>query len=396
VNYPIAYQTWGDEEIAAATSCLTEGRTTMGDKVAQFEEAFALWHAPYPFCGSGSPDALQKAVMVNSGSSADYVMMLAAIHRRYLKPGDEVLLPAVTWPTQAWACLSNGLKVRFVDVDIHTLQMNPELIESAITPKTKALFLAHIMGNMGDMDRIAEIARAHKLYIFEDSCESLGAEYHNQKAGTFGVASAFSFFQSHHITTMEGGMVLTKDPDFEDACRMIRAHGWVRDLKHTPKPKGDGRYYFVGPGLNFRPLELEAAFGLVQIKKLDQMNAWRNRHFDELFLHTNDFSDFTRIIPGHHKTKPAWFAFPIVMKTGEDRAEAMKTMESHGIETRPLVGGNLLRHPAFAHLRECGGPFPNADRIHDSGMYLGLPPFEKDVRGILNALAMTGAQKLAV
>ncbi len=356
----------------------------MWHKVEAFENEFAA------YLGS------ELAVMVNSGSSADLVMMLAAKELGMLKPGDEVLIPAVTWPTQAWAAIQAGFTVKFVDVEVSTLNSSASQYAEAITPKTKAIFLVHLMGNPCNMDEIRHLAHDRGLLIFEDCCEALGASFSGQKVGTFGVASAFSFFASHHISTMEGGMVATSNPEFAEACRLIRAHGWARDLKHRLNDIDvltrygavqDARYLFLTAGFNFRPTELQGAIGSVQLRKLDSLNTSRNRNakrVSEQFRDTN--GPTVKPLLSNYKAEPAWFALPFVLT--EDlpysRKEVSAYLEGYGIDTRPIVGGNLLRHPAFWKFgSQC---LPEADAIHERGFYVGLPPYDDDLHGLIGIL----------
>ncbi len=385
--YPLGYITWGAEEIEAALECLSNQQTTMWTKTSAFEAQFSEYIG------------VSEAVMVNSGSSADLVMMLAARESGILKQGDEVLIPAVTWPTQAWAAILAGFTVKFVDVDPETLNVSTQALETAITPRAKAIFLVHLMGNPCDMEAIQQSAERHNLLIFEDCCEALGASFNGRKVGSFGFASAFSFFSSHHISTMEGGMVTTADPDFADACRLMRAHGWARDLKHRKSHidvlrqygcSEDPRYLFLGMGFNFRPTELQAEFGRIQLRKLDALNAQRERNFQAVSdqVRVTNGQMVSALLPAHYKAKPAWFALPFVLR--EDlpytRDDAFRYLQRAGVDTRPIVGGNLVRHPAFWKYRGLAGSFPGADAIHDRGFYLGLPPIEMSMNGLIGLL----------
>ncbi len=386
--YPLGYCTWTADEVIAALDCLCDRMTTMWTKVEAFENQFAT------YIGTDS------AVMVNSGSSADLVMMLAARESGLLKPGDEILIPAVTWPTQVWAAVQAGFNVQLIDVDPRTLNASPKIIEAAITPNTKAIFLVHLMGNPCDMDAIHEIAERHHLLIFEDCCEALGAEYDGRKVGTFGIASVFSFFASHHISCMEGGMIVTATPDFSDACRLMRAHGWARDLKHRVADVDilsrygcpeDSRYFFLGMGFNFRPTELQGAIGQVQLAKLDTMNAHRERNarkVAENFRSTNGHT-VESLMPVNYKAKPAWFALPFILRDGlpYTRAKVAAYLNHYGVDTRPIVGGNLARHPAFWKYRGMvRGPLPGANIVHDRGIYIGLPPFDDSMSAVIGLL----------
>ncbi len=385
--YPLGYPTWGPDEVMAAIDCLTSQQTTMWTKTEAFERQFA------DYLG------VDHAVMVNSGSSADLVTMLAAKELGLLKVGDEILIPAVTWPTQVWAAIEAGFKVRLVDISPSTLNTSARLLEAALTPKTKAIWLVHLMGNPCEMDSIIELAIAKKLLIFEDCCEALGAKWDGMKVGSIGFASSFSFFASHHISTMEGGMIATNDADFADSCRMMRAHGWARDLKHRNgdidvlKRYGsheDPRYLFLGMGFNFRPTEVNAELGRVQLGKLEAMNAHRQRNaktIAESFRQTN--GHFIEHLATDYRGKAAWFALPFVLREGlpYTREQCFAYLKSYGIDTRPIVGGNLARHPGFWKYRDlAAGPLRGADAIHDRGFYIGLPPIECNMDAVVGAL----------
>lgn len=387
-TYPLGYTTWGVDEVLAALDCLCSQQTTMWTKTEAFEQRFV------GYLGSS------HAVMVNSGSSADLVMMLAARECGLLQPGDEILIPAVTWPTQVWAAVLAGFNVRLVDVDPGTLNVSMDTLEAALTPKTKALFLVHLMGNPCEMDKIQELADRRGLLVFEDCCEALGARFDGKQVGTFGYASAFSFFASHHLSTLEGGMIVTDSPDFADACRLLRAHGWARDLKHRRtdidvlKRYGadeDPRYLFLGMGFNFRPTELNAAFGLIQIEKLDALNAHRQRNarmVSERFRVTNGHT-VQALLPTSYKAEPAWFALPFVLREGlpYTRRDVSAYLQRFGVDTRPIVGGNLARHPGFwKHRSMVQVPLPGADIVHERAWYCGLPPDDRSMDGVIGLL----------
>ena len=386
-RYPLGYCTWDAEEILAAMDCLCDRQTTMWTKCEAFEEQFAA------YLGA------KHAVMVNSGSSADLVLMLAIREMGLLKPGDEILLPAVTWPTQVWAAIQAGFKVRLVDVETATLNTSSDIIGAAIGPKTRALFLVHLMGNPCDMAAMRELCDRRGLLLFEDCCEALGASYEGRKVGTFGLGSTFSFFASHHISTMEGGMIATDSAELADACRLLRAHGWARDLKHRDDTEvlrrygstEDPRYLFLGMGFNFRPTEVNAELGRIQLGKLDAMNAHRAHNAQrvrELFRATN--GHFVETMNIHWKATPAWFALPFVLRERlpYTRDQVFAYLKSCGVDTRPLVGGNLARHPAFWKYRDIAvGPLRGANIIHDRGFYVGLPPIECEMDSLIGILS---------
>ncbi len=250
------------------------------------------------------------------------------------------------------------------------------------------------------MEAIVRLATKHNLRLFEDCCEALGASFDGRKVGTFGTASSFSFFASHHISTMEGGMIATDYPEFADMCRMIRAHGWARDLKdHSHidvlaaySRVEDSRYLFLGMGFNFRPTELQGAIGSVQLEKLDTLNLSRSLNaarVDLEFRYTNGHF-IQSLAKTHYQSEPAWFGLPFVLREGlpYSRKQVCDHLNACDIDTRPIVGGNLAGQPAFSNYR--WDALPGADAIHDRGFYIGLPPYETDrmdsIIGSLNAI----------
>jgi CDP-6-deoxy-D-xylo-4-hexulose-3-dehydrase len=342
----------------------------MAHKTTAFESAFSQ----YQGCNN--------ATMVNSGSSADLLMcyLLTNPLNPLLKPGDEILVPSVTWPTQIWSPMMAGLKVVLVDTDPATLNMDLADMARKITAKTRAVFLVHLMANPCDMNAVRELADKHKLIILEDCCEALGSEFAGEKVGNFGLCGSFSFFFSHHICTMEGGMISTNNPEVRDWLRMLRAHGWTRNLDDGSKLLAgfdvDSRYAFVNWGFNVRPTEAQAGFGLEQLKKLPAFNAQR----DTL---AGMFFEAVKRWPGlstptvHPESKPAWFSLPMMIADDAtfNRKSLTAYLESHGVETRPMVAGNIARHPVSRVFPELAvNHLPGADRVHKQGFYIGLTP----------------------
>ena len=218
--YELAADTWGPEEIKAIEDVIASGRYTIGPKVAQFETAFAEYFG------------CRHAVMVNSGSSANLIAVASLFFKkeRPLLRGDEVIVPAISWSTTYHPLQQYGLKLRFVDVEIETLNMDVAALEEALTPETRAIVGVSILGNPAALDVMRDFAAAHDLYFIEDNCESMDAELAGRKTGTFGHLNTYSTFFSHHMSTIEGGVVLTDDTELAHLCRSLRAHGWTRDL----------------------------------------------------------------------------------------------------------------------------------------------------------------------
>lgn len=370
--YPLSVATYGVDEVIAAVDSLCSFRTTMWTKAAEFERQFAQMQG------------IQEAIMVNSGSSADLLIAFALLSpgRPMLSRGDEVLVPSVTWPTQIWALMMAGFKVKFVDTNPRTLNMDIDDLERKIGPGTRALFLVHLMGNPNDMDRILDICRRHDLLLLEDCCEALASSYRGRRVGTFGVASAFSFFFSHHITTMEGGMICTGDEQLSDLFRLLRAHGWARNAKYlTPPPhtRLDLRYVFMNWGFNVRPTELQAAFGLEQLQRLPEFTAARARNVEHARKRFGRLSQFIQFMEVHPQAECSWFALPFMLASDcpFGREQFTSFLEDVGVETRPIVAGNLARQPVCELFPDLQGMhLPGADAVHDRGLYVGLYPVD--------------------
>ncbi len=356
---------YGQAEIDEVMESLNSGFVTMGEKVARFEEMFAAYHGA------------KYAVMVNSGSSANLVAVAALMETGWLARGDEVLVPAVTWSTGVAPVIQNGLIPVFVDADEKTLCMDMEQAKGAVSDKTRTMFLAHILGNSCDMDAAKDICERHGLGMIEDCCEALGTTFAARKVGTFGDISTFSFYFSHHITTIEGGMLLVDNEGMADVCRSLRSHGWTRGLRTEQKWKDenqhiDPRFLFIMPGYNLRPTELNAAFGIHQLPTLDQRNAQRAEVASvmRIGLRTVEEIELTEPQEGAGHT---WFGFPVFVNTA--RSEFFDFMAEQGIGTRPIVAGNLVEQPfleGVSYRRH--GTLPVARKVMAKGVYLPCHP----------------------
>jgi len=379
MRVPLNTATFGVDEVLEVLDSLLSQKVTMGAKVARFEEMFAAYIG------------VRHAVMVNSGSSANLLLMAAAANPLRdrcvrLLPGDEVLVPAVTWSTTVWPVINLGCVPVLVDADPGTLNMSVEAARRAVGPRTRAIFVAHILGNAADMRALRQLATERDLMLFEDSCEALGTTFEGLPTGRFSMASTYSFFFSHHITTMEGGMVVTDDDEFADLCRCLRAHGWTRHMRARDAlealyPDLDPRFLFVNIGYNLRPTELQAAFGLHQLPKLDGFNQARKRiagTFRAAFSKLGDALQLTQPTPG---TDHTWFGFPVLVgsRFRSLRKEFVRHLEERGIETRPIVAGNLAVQPAFRHFpHRIGGDLLNAEAIAARGVYWACHPMMTD------------------
>lgn len=371
-DFPLATASWDEAEYSAIQRVIEGGRFTMGPLVAQFERDFAAQ------VGSS------HAIMVNSGSSANLLVIAAAVLNPDidLNPGDEVLVPAVSWATTYYPLQQYGLRLKFVDIDVNTLNMDLDLAEAAISPRTKAIFAVNILGNPNDFDRLQALSSEHGLLLMEDNCESLGAEFSGKQAGTFGAMGTFSTFFSHHISTMEGGVIVTDDERLRQTLVSLRAHGWIRELPDqnyihdkTGDPFEDS-FCFAIPGYNVRPVEMSGAIGIEQVKKIPMVVEERRRN-GQYWVET--MSQLAHVRLQKETGKSSWFGFSMVLEgpLAGRRREVGAALTAAGIESRPIVAGNFTRNPAMQYLdAEVPASLPAADKIHFDGLFVGNRHYE--------------------
>ena len=370
MRYSLAESSWGEEEINAMRRVIEADHFTMGEKVKQFETAYA------------KKFGVKYAVMTNSGSSANLVGLASFFFKQEnpLKPGDEVIVPSISWATTYYPLQQYGLKLKFLDVELDTLNIDISKLEEALTPKTKMIIAVSILGNPCSLDVIRKFCDDNGLYLFEDNCESMGAELNGEFCGTFGDIGTFSTFFSHHISTMEGGIILTENEETFHLMKSLRAHGWTRDLPYDSSiyDRGEDDFYegyrFILPGYNARPLDLSGAIGIEQLKKLDSMIAIRRKNA-EVFVSL--FSKDDRFIIQKENGKSSWFSFTIVLnpKYAIDRSSVMEAMRTAEIEFRIITGGCFLRHDVIKYFNyETVGEIVNANIAHDRGFFVGNYP----------------------
>jgi CDP-6-deoxy-D-xylo-4-hexulose-3-dehydrase len=385
VAYPLAADTLGSEEIAAAKAVLDSGRLTMGANVRAFEEEFAAW------------TGAKHALMVNSGSSANLLAVDATLRRTSgpapLRAGDEVLVPALAWPTTVWPLAQLGLVPVFVDVHPATLAIDLESAAGALSPRTRGMFLIHVLGQAPDMASYVGFCRQHGLTLLEDTCESLGAHHDGTHVGLFGALSTFSTYFSHHISTIEGGMVLTNDTALHDDLKSLRSHGWVRDRSDRQRwvdahPELDERFLFISGGYNVRPTEVQAAIGRVQIERLDAMLAAREQLAARVHGWLSRSAPWIELLgaaclpeAGRHPTRRArrhsWMTLPMRLRADAPvTAEDVKSrLESLGVETRPIIAGNLASHPATrSFTTRRAASLATCDALLGRGFMIGCHP----------------------
>lgn len=377
---PLVSRLYNEEEIAEVVdSLLAPEKITLnapgGLKIEKFESQFSS------YIGS------KNGIMVNSGSSANLVAFFVLTNpmvKNRLQPGDEVIVPAVNWSTSVTPLYALGLKPVFVDVDLDNFGMNIDQVRAAITPKTKAILVVHLLGWPVDMDSIMALARENNLYVVEDTCESPGAEWNGKKVGSFGDMSTVSFYLSHHITTVEGGMLMTNNDEFAELARIIRSQGVMRNVKsqsykdavNSQYPAIDSRFLFTNLGFNFRPTEMEGAFGVVQFAKFN--GYLHDRIINASFFNAelSRFSDYL-ILPNwtDSRARCSWFFYPLILRDGVKFTvkDITSFLENRGIETRPIMSGDFTRHPLFRlYDSRVAGDLKNSRFIHQNGFIIGV------------------------
>jgi CDP-6-deoxy-D-xylo-4-hexulose-3-dehydrase len=368
MNYPLAKTSWDKEELEAIQAVVKTGHYSMGPFVFKFEEQFAK------FVGS------KYCVMVNSGSSANLLAIAACFYTKnpFLKRGDEVIVPALSWSTTYSPLYQYGLKLKFVDIDKHTLNFDLKQLETAIGQNTKAIFAPNILGNPNDFAAIKRIIGTKNIILLEDNCESLGATFEGKQAGTFGLMGTFSTFFSHHMATMEGGMIVTDNEELHHILLCLRAHGWTRNLPTKNKVTGtksanafEESFKFVLPGYNVRPVEMSGAIGIEQLKKLPSF--------------IKDRVSNARIFVEHFKNHPyltiqkeigasSWFGFSLIVNENcpVDRATLLRHLDTLGIETRPVVTGDFTKNSVIKYFDyELAGEMTNAQIVDQRGFFIG-------------------------
>jgi CDP-6-deoxy-D-xylo-4-hexulose-3-dehydrase len=367
-KYSLASSSWDNEEYKAMQKVINSGMFSMGKEVSEFESQFSEYFRK------------RYSIMVNSGSSANLLMIAALFFRQDnpLKHGDEVIVPAVSWSTTYMPLQQYGLKVKFVDIDLETLNFDLKALSSSITNKTRVILAVNLLGNPNDFAQINQIILDKNIILIEDNCEAMGAEFRSKKAGAWGIMGSFSSFFSHHISTMEGGVIITDDEELYHILLSLRAHGWTRSLpkeNHVTGKKSNKEfeesYKFVLPGYNVRPLEISGAIGHVQLEKLPLIVENRRKNS---MLFKEVMSNYNQFITQKEIGKSSWFGFSIVIKPEIKikRSLLLQHLENAGIECRPIVAGNFTKNPVINFFNyEIHDKLKNANIIDTNGFFIG-------------------------
>ena len=374
IKYPLTNTVLDNDDIEAGVKVLKSKWITMGRETLKFENNFS------------KKISNRSSIMVNSGSSANLLIFQCLINPKVnkLKKDDEVLTPAICWSTSLWPIIQSGLKVKFIDIDPKTLNLDLNEFEKKITKKTKALMLVHAMGNCADMEKIVRICKKKKIILIEDTCEALGSKYKGKQLGTFGDFSSYSFFYSHHITSGEGGMVCSKSKKDADVIRTLRSHGWHRAISN----KKSNSWSFINSGFNLRPTDISASIGNSQLKKLKKISLIRQQNFKSIrsaLLDDKRYSNKFDIIEENINNKIVWFGIPIILKSTEKNYKNKVTnkLNKFGIDTRPLISGNFAKQPAIKLYKlNIKSNLKNANFIDKNSFFIGLHNTKTNIKTV--------------
>lgn len=362
-------------------------RLSMDAKCKEFEVAFA------------KKQGIKHAVLFNSGGSANLAILQAAKNLGLLKDGDKVGFSALTWSTNIMPIIQLGMAPVAIDCDPSTLNsMSSNLLETIRAHEIRAFFITNVLGFAGDLNEIKKICDKNNILLFEDNCESLGTELPDGKTGNFGLASSFSFFVSHHMSTIEGGMAITNDEEFAEMLRIVRANGWDRNLEPAQQEKWRkkyniesefySKYTFFDLGFNLRPTEITGFLGLFQMQFLDANLEKREENHLRLEKKLRGNPDFVMLNRSHIK-KFSPFAFVITCKTPELKEKYLARFVEAGIEVRPIIAGNMQNQPFYKKYVKDIVAVPGAEFLHNNAFYCGNYPelTEEDLTTITNCLS---------
>ena len=374
-TYPLLSNAFSKSDISCGIKVLSSKFITMSKITQNFEKQFAK--------KIGS----KYALMTNSGSSANLLALSAIINplfKNKLKPGDEVLIPAVCWSTSLWPIVQNNLKPVFVDVDLDTFNISIDDLKKKITSKTKAIMCIHVLGTSANLNQIKKITNKKKIILIEDTCESLGAKFNNKYLGTFGEFGTFSFYYSHQITSGEGGMIVCNNLHNYNIIKSLRSHGWSRgtSFHNTFKKKFknlDDRFLFINSGYNLRPTDIQAAIAHNQFKRLNKfinIRKYNRTKIIKKIIKNKKWNDQFYFINPSYQVNPSWFGLPMLInkKYSKKKNSFLNQLTKNGVENRPIISGNFTNQPAtkLYNLNKKKLTYVNSQKVEDLGFFIGL------------------------
>ena len=373
--FPLKDSTFRNKDLIEGINVIFSGDVTMSKVTKRFEKAFSKKiRSPY-------------SLMVNSGSSANLLAFQCLINpyrKQRLKKGDEVLIPSICWSTSFWPIIQSGLKPVFVDVDRENFNIDLKDLKKKISKKTKALMLIHVLGVSTNMDKLMKILKKNRIILIEDTCESIGAKYKNKFLGTFGDFSTFSFYFSHQISSVEGGMICCKNQQDEDIIKSLRSHGWTKDLSNQRQIEKQFKdinksFFFINSGFNFRPTDIQAAIGLSQFNSLNNFIKIRKVNRNKIIkkiMTDKRWNNQVRFVEKNDNIEPSWFGLAMLLnkKFKHKKKLILNKLDKLGIENRPIISGNFLKQPALRkyNINQKSKNFPNANHVHEYGLFVGL------------------------
>tara|TARA_X000000950_G_C13917964_1_gene661907 strand:+ start:29 stop:1285 length:1257 start_codon:yes stop_codon:yes gene_type:complete len=382
-NFPLLEDGFTDEDIYCALEVLLSKKLTMSDITKKFENKFAN------YIGAN------YAVMTNSGSSANLLAAFALINpqkKNRLKPGNKFIIPAICWSTSLWPFIQSGLRPIFIDVLKNDFCLDVNKLEKLNLAQIKVVISINILGNCPDILKLKKICKENKIYLIEDSCEALGSKFKNRHLGTFGDFGTFSFYYSHQITSGEGGMVVCKKKEDYELLKVLRSHGWDRNISK----KHSNNFNFINSGFNLRPLDLTASIGINQLNRLNKMKKIREYNKNKIINSIKKLPNWNNQFEFFSARKgldPSWFGFPILInkKYLNKKELFLKYLNKCKIETRPILSGNFLKQPCVSlyKLNDTKKKFKISNEIDDMGFFIGLPTTKytnKKVNHLINKL----------
>lgn len=364
MSYPIAFNKWQQDEYLALMSVLGSTRYTCGERVAEFEELFC------------ETFGYKNAVMTNSGSSANLLIVAAMFYKGLLDRDSTIIVPAIAWSTSYSPFIQFGMKLKVVDIDVKTLGYDIDALLETDAKDASAILVVNLLGNPNEYDKIMEYAKLNRLYVIEDDCEAMGAKYNGKTVGSMGIGSSFSTFYSHHISTMEGGFAVTSSEKLYEIMLSLRAHGWSRDTRQPMSYRN--AYEFLYPGYNLRPLEITAAVGITQLRRFEEtLKSYQKKA--SLFKST--VGTIPNIIIQREIGNSSWMGFYMLVEGLSDSKfdDLCKILESLGIEIRPIMCCfHKQKMIKFADV-DIPKPLTNADKVHKRGFYVGNPDKESKI-----------------